>query len=105
MVCANAPIQARAHRFGKSECRLRMHSGKNQIDQRIKEILLADTAHATTARLGVVGHTQVTATVIAIEVQAVRVVSIVLRSRPIVAAGTGIRQPTIVAEPDSGKLH
>ena len=65
---------------------------------------MADTAHATTVRLVAVARVHTAA----IEVQTVRVVSIVLHGRPIVSVRTGIVQRTgrvVVAVPDSGKLQ
>ena len=64
---------------------------------------LADTAHAKSVRLIVVVH----AYTAAIEVHPVRLVSIVLHGRPIVAVRTGIVQRTVrvVAVTDSGKRY
>ncbi len=64
---------------------------------------LADTAHAKSVRLIVVVH----AYTAAIEVHTVRLVSIVLHGRPIVAVRTGIVQRTVrvVAVTDSGKRY
>ncbi len=65
---------------------------------------LADTAHAKAVTLVRVVHVHIAA----IEVHTVRVVSIVLRGRPIVSVRTGIVQRTgriVVAVPYSGKLQ
>ncbi len=64
---------------------------------------MADTAHAKAVTLVRVVHVHIAA----IEVHTVRVVSIVLRGRPIVSVRTGIVQRTVrvVAVSDSGKLY
>ncbi len=80
---------------------LRRHSGKNQRNQRI--ILLADTAHATTACLSVVARIHTAA----IEGHVVRVGRTTLLGRPIVTVRTIAVQRTgrVIPVPDSGKLQ